>query len=433
MASGAHPAAAGRRRAGLLRRICIGIMLLATLEFVVATTGVQILNLPRSTDFATYYLAGAQARDGLSPYDTAAIAERGYAMGFEYEQFPFLYPPAFALAMQPLSRVSYPRARQIWMLVATWALFAALACTVQLLRHQANLLRVEESTRTWIVLAAFFPAALNSTSVHNDIRAGSVGILLYLALLLVAAGLVVRSRWLTGTALALASLLKLTPALLILYAAWRRNRAGAGIASALLLCTVVAAWVHWGWEIMPEYARALLDAVSREYPRPMNQSLDAALSRLLLPSAQVAAPFDLPRVKQVLALLLTGVIVAATLYSLRPSRRHPGLLPVELGYVVLALLLIMKITWLHTLTSMLFVWPFLMLPILRAAERGARWALPAGLWACFGFLLSSAHIPVLWQGLRAGAASLFISVHVVGLLILWFVSRTVLQHEEDCC
>jgi hypothetical protein len=98
----------------------------------------------------------------------------------------------------------------------------------------------------------------------------------------------------------------------------------------------------------------------------------------------------------------------------------------------LTILLIMKITWVHTLAAMLFVWPCLMIPILRAAERGAPWAPPAGVWACVGFLLSSGHIPVLWQGLRRGPAVVVISVHVVGLLVLWLVSRSVLRHERDC-
>ena len=69
----------------LVRRICIGIMLVTTAEFVIATTGVQINRLPPSTDFATYYLAAAQSRDHLSPYDRGAIAARGRALGFGYD------------------------------------------------------------------------------------------------------------------------------------------------------------------------------------------------------------------------------------------------------------------------------------------------------------------------------------------------------------
>ncbi len=93
---------------------------------------------------------------------------------------------------------------------------------------------------------------------------------------------------------------------------------------------------------------------------------------------------------------------------------------------------IMKITWLHTLSAMLFVWPCLMLAILRAAERGASWSRPAALWASAGFFLSSAHMPVVWSALRHGPGVLLTNVHLVGLTILWIVSRTVLRHQDDC-
>ena len=70
------------RVTGRLHRLCIFIVAAAGAEFVIATTGVQIGNLPPSTDFASYYLAGAQTRDHLSPYDRDAIAARGHALGF---------------------------------------------------------------------------------------------------------------------------------------------------------------------------------------------------------------------------------------------------------------------------------------------------------------------------------------------------------------
>jgi hypothetical protein len=50
-----------------LRRLCLFVIVVSCAEFLIATIGVQIGHLPPSTDFASYYLAGAQARDGLSP------------------------------------------------------------------------------------------------------------------------------------------------------------------------------------------------------------------------------------------------------------------------------------------------------------------------------------------------------------------------------
>ncbi len=428
-APGGAPSAT--RRDALVRRLCLGIVALATLEFLVATTGYQILRLPPSTDFATYYLAGVQARDKLSPYDTAALARKGHALGFAHEQFPYLYPPAFALAMQPLARLSYPRARQVWMLGTTLALLAALGVTALLLRAQAARLGLQSRQALWILLAAFVPMALNSSSVHNDIRAGSVGIVLYLALASVAWGLVQERRGVTGLGLGLAALVKLTPLAAVAYVAWRRRRGAAALAAILLGIAMLAALVHWGLGIVPESLQAWLAAARLEYPRPMNQSLDAVLSRLLVANTEAHSFFDVRAVKQVLSLLASLIIVLLTLRPLlRP--RQPALLPVELGYVTLALLMVMKITWVQTLAAMLFVWPCAMLAILRAAECGAPWARAAGFWASLGFFLSSAHFPILWPGWRHGPQAVVLNVHFAGVLILWLVSRWLLAHEEDC-
>ena len=70
------------------------------------------------------------------------------------------------------------------------------------------------------------------------------------------------------------------------------------------------------------------------------------------------------------------------------AARLGGALPVEMGAVWLAVLAVMRLTWVQTLASMLFVGPALLVVILRAAEREACWR--AGVAACVGFFLSSA-------------------------------------------
>lgn len=411
--------------------LCIAIIGLAVIEFLVATIGYQIVRMPASTDLATYYLAGEQAREGLSPYDEAALARRGRDLGFGFAQYPFLYPPPFALAMVPLAQLSYPQARQVWMVIATVALLAALAITAALLRAQSRQLGIANPWLAWLVFTAFVPVALNSTSVHNDIRAGSVGCLLFLASAAIAWGLTVQRQWVSGAALALATSVKLTPIVAIPYAAWRGSWRAAIFASFLLAVSLGAALAYWGWDIAPTYVRdALLPALGREFPRPMNQSLDAVLARLLVTNDEVRAFAHLPWLKQTLSFLGGLAIVTLTLRTLLQPRRR-ALLAVEYGTVTLALLLVMKITWVHTFAAMLFVWPCAMIAIVSAAERGAPWAVRTGLWACAGFFLSSAHFPILWQGFRAGPQSLLVNVHVVGLVILWLVSRKILAHQHD--
>ena len=428
---GPSSAVASNRRQRALRLVCGCIVALSVVEFLVATVGYQILRLPPSTDFATYYIAGEMARAHESPYDAAALAARGYAHGFTYDQFPFLYPPPFALAMQPLTHLSYPRARQVWMLLDTVALLGALAVTARLVRRFARRLGVVHPSLPWLVFTAFVPMALNSTSVHNDIRNGSVGILLYLALVLAAWALFARRSTCAGVALAAASWLKLAPVVLIAWAWWRGGRRAATIAAALLLLSVGASVMHWGGGILPAYVRdALLPYGRAELPRPMNQSVDAVLSRILVANSDVGAFADLPRLKLVLSAALTLAIFLASVRTLRRPH-HSALLPIECSMVTLALLALMKITWVQTLAAMLFVWPVTWIAIVRAAERGATWAVGAGVWAAAGFFLAAAHFPILWPGWRHGPQSLVLNLHCVGVLILWQVTRVVLAHASE--
>jgi threonine/homoserine/homoserine lactone efflux protein len=72
-----------------------------------------------------------------------------------------------------------------------------------------------------------------------------------------------------------------------------------------------------------------------------------------------------------------------------------------------------------------------MIPILVAAERGRAWAMRLGLGACLGFFLSSAHAPIFWGVLRHGPQSLLIGIHCLGLLVLWWISRRVLERQSE--
>jgi hypothetical protein len=421
-----------------MRWLCAGIAVVAVLEFLIATIGVQLGNLPPSTDFASYYLAGAEARDQASPYDRGAIAARGHALGFAHDQFPFLYPPSFALAMQPLAALPYPRARQIWMVLATLALLAGLATTVALVRAQARLLALHDSNAPWLVLAAFVPMALNSTSIHNDIRAGSVGCMLFATLAFVAFAFVRgpahRGGIGSGIAITIATLCKLTPAALIPYCVWRGARRAGWTAGVLLVLVTIPALVHWGPGIVTDYWRmALAPSLHDEVAPPMNQSLDAFLSRLLVRSNVIAAPFDAPGWKRVLSIGLGLAICGLVLRRVLARRRTQALLPVELGLVVIAILVLMKLTWVHTLSAMLWVWPAVMLPLQRiaaATDAAGSWARRTMLLASAGFFLAAAHVPILWPPLRQGMAVVITGVHLFGLLLLGFACWRVLGRPE---
>jgi hypothetical protein len=414
-----------------LKPLCLLVIALACIDFLISTVSVQIRLPPPHTDFASYYLAAGLLRQHRSPYDTAAFDAAGETIGLEYRPFPYLYPPPFALALRPLAALSYLQARQAWMAIGTVIVFLGLAATALLLRAQGSWLEIESRGFVWIVFAAFVPMALNSTSVHNDLRAGSVGVLLFLTMTLAAWALLQRRAAWAGGALAVAVLAKLVPVILLPLFWWRRERRAVGIALGLLAASMLVASFYSGFGIGIDW---LQHAIAPQLRAPNgwahNQSLDAYLLRLFDPSATMALPHTAPLGQRILSAILTLVILAVTLVEVARLQRPRGHLPVEVGFVVLAILITMRLTWLATLAAMLFVWPTLMLVILRDSELGDPGAARFGAVACVGFFLSSAHLPVVWGArIQHYPWLLLTGAHLGGMLILWGTCLALLRRR----
>ncbi len=107
-----------------VRKLAIILVVLQALIlgiFVAGTHGLIVpLEKPTSTDFVSFYAAGALARQGnaAGTYDRAVhypAEEAATAPGIEYQTF--LYPPTFMLLCAPLSRLPYLPAFVVFELV----------------------------------------------------------------------------------------------------------------------------------------------------------------------------------------------------------------------------------------------------------------------------------------------------------------------------
>jgi hypothetical protein len=232
---------------------------------------------------------------------------------------------------------------------------------------------------------------------------------------------------------------KLVPLALLPYAWWRGARRAAGIALAVLALACVAATWHFGRGIWADWLHfAVLAPLGAANGWAHNQSLDAYVLRLWMPSAVLVLPVQAPVAQRVLSLALSLVLAAATVWVLAHSKRAAGettqsaaRLPLEVGLLTLALLMLMKITWVHTLAGMLFVWPVMMVTIWRAAERGRAWSRRAAVAACAGFFLSAAHLPILWGTHFAHYPLVILTgAHLAGLLLLWGVAAFLMSSDK---
>jgi alpha-1,2-mannosyltransferase len=382
-------------------------------------------------------VAGVFAREGRSPYDGAALAARARQLGIGQTTFPFVYPPPFALAMRLLAALPFERARAAWMLGCAAALAATLIVMWRLLHAQARGLGLDASA-VWLVYAAFVAATLNSAGVQSDVRVGSVGAWLLLCFATLAWCMVRGGQpgWLAGAVLALATLVKVTPVALIIWVGWRGARRGAWVAVAILAGAMLPALAVWGPGIFVQWVRdGIVGRMSTASAWASNQSLDAVVLRLFEPRAMRELLPEIPRAPRLVATLLGAALVVATAWvlaarrrrardpaSLAPGDRDAGMVPVELGVIVLVLLLTMQITWVHTLAAIAFVWPTQMLVLWRAARDGAGGARGAMLASCAGFFLSSAHLPFLWsERFQHGPWVVVTVAHCAGMLVSWAV------------
>lgn len=208
-------------------------------------------------DFSSYYAAGAalRANPHANIYSQSVLdAVAMHSRLLVNPPLPYTYPPLFAILLSPFTAVSFRVLSRVW-LAASFALWlsvvAILAVEVyHLIAPALTFSRPNTETRAssrtgalltnpvaWIATALAAWLALFSWPAAQTMATGQVNFLVLLPLALVPLLTRLRhERW-VGVAIALAAMLKFTPALLIGYLALRR-RWDALIASLLALAAM---------------------------------------------------------------------------------------------------------------------------------------------------------------------------------------------------
>jgi hypothetical protein len=303
-------------------------------------------------DFEAYAAAARRFINGQSLYDPAVSAAGSFAV--------YLYPPPFAVAIAPLLLLPESTARVVWVL-------AMGAC----LPLGSMLLPIRRSVR-WSVVCM---GAVSWPFLYS-VKLGQVGPLLFV-LFAVAWRSLDRERPL-GAAMAIAVLVKVQPAILVVWAAAGVCVGVSAIATAL---TGVGVWA--------DYA-ALLGRVSSAVTTPNNCSPGAVLYQAGLPEA----------VATTAQWASTALAAAAVLLIWRRGGAEVGLM----GAIVCSQLMT-PLLWDHYAM-------ILLLPTAWFLERGRIWAavIPLVGWISIfdtqeGVWLARASIPLTFFG-------------VLGLLLL---------------
>jgi hypothetical protein len=370
---------------------------------------------PRADDFQDYLFAARQISVGADPY---ADFHRIHVPWDWSLSSGYLYPPAFAALLIPLTWIANDLAVRLWLLVIQAAVLASLLIVYAAIGRPSRreLLCVAAVTTTFLPLAAtVWTGAMNSI----------------LLLMLTGAWALWLSRRdaASGILVGLAAVFKVFPLALFPYLAWRRHWKLVVAAGVSGLAGIGFGVLVTGIDHNLFYFRELLPHLSAGTGFRENQSLAGLASRLCSPSTMehggsagwCGRALGWPAVLLVLALVI-GVT------------RRPGRPPIEFGLAVAALPLISSVTWSFHLVLLLFPIALLIRHFFEAGRISrAQLGVLLLAWLCFT-LAPAVHYALIINSISQSAwiwqalARVLTESYLIGTLIvfgnMWFIARS---------
>ncbi|MDQ6712109.1 MAG: DUF2029 domain-containing protein [Candidatus Dormibacteraeota bacterium] len=341
---------------------------------------------PRADDFQDYLFAAQQITTGGDPY---ADFVRSHVPWDWSLSSGYLYPPAFAVTLVPLTWVSNDLAVRIWLFLIQGAVLASLLIIYRIIGRPGRV----ELLAMVAVLTTFFPLA-------NTVLAGTMNSLLLLLLTGAWACWQRRRDVASGALIGAAAIFKLFPAALLPYLAWRRHWKLLAVATLTGVAGLGLGLAVTNLDHNIYYFREMLPHLAAGTGYRENQSLAGVAARLCDPTTANAGGsagwcgrlIDWPAVLVLLAIVWR--------FTSRASRS--GL---EFALAVTALPLISSVTWSFPLVILILPITLLVRHALSGKmSRGQIRALLAA-WVCFS-AAPAIHYLLIVYPLPRGAAPL---------------------------
>jgi len=375
---------------------------------------------PRADDFQDYLFATQQIAVGGDPY---ADFVRNHVPWDWSLSSGYLYPPAFAVTLIPLTWVSNDLAVRIWLFVIQAAVLASLLIIYRVIGSP----RRAEMLAVVAVLTTFFPLA-------NTVFAGTMNSLLLL--LLTGAWACWLRRWdvMTGTLVGVAAIFKLFPLALLPYLVWRRHWKLVAALSLTGLGGLAVGLVVTSLDHNIYYFRDMLPHLAAGTGYRENQSLAGFTARICQPSMADAGGsagwcgrlLDWP-----LILVLLAIVLRATSRAARSG--------LEFALAVSALPLISSVTWsFHLVILILPIALLIRLAFTGALSRAAGRVLIAA-WLCFSVLPAFHYLLIVhplphWPGvldvMPMGLTRLTGEAYFIGTVIIFASVWVALRNER---
>lgn len=340
----------------------------------------------------------------------------------------YLYPPFFLTLVAPLTYLPENVAVAVFQLVKWLALYLSLQLAWRLCSPRGEDLPPIVAIGSLLLTTRFF---------GNEIANGNIN--MFMLLVALGAGwLVARERHVAaGLLVAAAACVKITPALLLVYFAYKRCwRTLLGAAVAVPVCLLLfpglvfgleSNWRNlWGWQ-----AHMLADYLERGevYSIHLNQSLTAWLNRMFGPGKAlepdvhlafvVLPPWALMTLRALLSLGILGVLAWACRRRIA-AREQPLAFAAEIGLVQIAMLALSGYSWKAHYVALLLPFTVLLAYLADArypdrARLGVKLALALAVVLCVltcdiitptGVNYAEAYGAMLFGGLAAGGGLL---------------------------
>lgn len=319
---------------------------------------------PRADDFQDYLFAAQQVATGGDPY---ANFVRNHVPWDWSLSSGYLYPPAFAVTLIPLTWISNDLAVRIWLLLIQAAVLASLLIIYRVIGRPSR----AELLALVAVLTTFFPLA-------NTVLAGTMNSLLLLLLTMAWACWQRRRDVAGGVLIGAAAVFKLFPAALLPYLAWRRHWKLLAAAAVTGVAGVGLGLAVTSLDHNIYYFREMLPHLAAGTGYRENQSLAGIAARICDPNTANAGGsagwcgrlIDWPAV----------LVLLAIVWRMTSRVSRSGL---EFALAVTALPLISSVTWSFPLV-------ILILPIALLIRRALSGQMSRGqiralllAWVCF--------------------------------------------------
>lgn len=307
-------------------------------------------------DFVASYAAANAVRAGLSIYENHA--DRGPLFTDPYAVGPnsrYSYPPLQAYLLTPITNQPFEASYRAWCIATIALLIVSLFLVSRCF------------AAPWLAFVCAFLIYAQSTFLLFQLERGQTDALLILCIAaMVWLFLKRRSPIGAGIALACGIMLKVIPALFILFfllrREWRVLVAAAVTATLIGLATEPRTWIHWLLDVMPAFSRGTF----------IGNNVDHSLVYLFegithnLESARFAARLT----------FIALVVIYAALVMLNRDRQRHVLIEIVLLSTIMEIATPWAINYKLVVMAFFFLAPFAILSSDRVRERPLRYSAP---------------------------------------------------------